>query len=136
MNDPVLPRAVHRPEDGSELVLTYHDNNTFTLSAELLRVCSPSAEIRGHGQTAPRVVSGKQFVRLTSIVPAGHYAVKLCFDDGHKSGLYTWEYLHDLCHNRQAHWNDYLGRLHYAGGSRDPDVCVVHIQQPGDGDDP
>lgn len=102
-----------------ELDITFDDDSHFTLSCELLRVLSPSAEVRGHGPGQEVLVSGKREVGIQAIEPVGHYAVKLVFDDGHDSGLYTWDYLYDLGHQREAYWQDYLDRLQQAGLDRE-----------------
>ena len=91
----------------------------------MLRVLSPSAEVRGHGQ--PVLQTGKKNVQITGIEMVGNYAIKIIFDDGHDSGLYDWNYLYDLCVNKDQHWDDYLKQLHDAGESRDPAVSVVRL---------
>lgn len=95
------------------------DNNTHCmLSCEFLRVYSPSAEVRGHGPGQETLQVGKEDVNVTAIEPVGNYAVKLVFSDGHDSGLYSWDYLHDLAQNYEALWVEYLGRLAAAGIER------------------
>lgn len=86
-------------------------------SAEFLRVMSPSAEVRGHG--APVLVANKRDVALSQILPVGQYAVKLVFDDGHNTGLYSWSYLRQLHEQKDSLWNDYLLRLKAANAVRD-----------------
>lgn len=86
-------------------------------SAEFLRVMSPSAEVRGHG--APVLVANKRDVALSQILPVGQYAVKLVFDDGHNTGLYSWSYLRQLHEQKDSLWNDYLQRLKAANAVRD-----------------
>ncbi|WP_370583972.1 gamma-butyrobetaine hydroxylase-like domain-containing protein [Motiliproteus sp. SC1-56] len=103
-----------------ELELVYPDGS-YRLGAELLRVLSPSAEVRGHGVGNGVLQTGKRHVGLVAVEPSGRYALKLTFDDGHDSGLYNWHYLRDLCLNRERYWQDYLARLEAAGASRDPD---------------
>lgn len=90
------------------------------LSHEFLRVHSPSAEVRGHGK--PILQTGKQQVTITHLEPAGHYALKICFDDGHDSGLYSWDYLKNLCENHDTLWQEYLNALEQAGASRKPTI--------------
>jgi DUF971 family protein len=98
------------------------------LSAEFLRVFSPSAEVRGHGPGQEVLQAGKAGVQITAINPVGHYAVQLVFDDGHDSGLYSWSYLHDLI-SRQTHlWRNYVARLDAAGLGRDADTQVLMFQ--------
>ena len=84
------------------LTVDFNDGRSFDLPFEYLRVNSPSAEVQGHGR-GPRVtVSGKENVVIKEVEPVGHYAVRLVFDDGHDSGLYTWKYLHELGRQREA----------------------------------
>ena len=97
------------------------------LSAELLRVLSPSAEVQGHGPGQKVLQTGKRGVSITDMQPIGHYAVQLSFDDGHSSGLYTWAYLAQLAENKDTLWADYLMKLARAGKSRDPDTNIVKI---------
>ncbi len=101
-----------------ELELAY-DEGSYRLSAEFLRVMSPSAEVRGHGIGNGVLQTGKRNVGLTGVEPSGNYALKLIFDDGHDSGLYHWDYLRDLCVNREQHWQRYLDQLQAAGKSRE-----------------
>jgi DUF971 family protein len=84
-----------------------------------LRVYSPSAEVRGHGPGQEVLQTGKREVAIVNLEPVGHYALKPTFSDGHDSGLFSWEYLHDLCENQEQLWDDYLQRLEKAGANRD-----------------
>ncbi|MBI2380253.1 MAG: DUF971 domain-containing protein [Gammaproteobacteria bacterium] len=102
------------------LELRYDDGQRFSLSAEYLRVHSPSAEVRGHGKGQEVLQTGKKQVAILRILPVGHYAVKLVFDDGHDSGIYSFETLYDLGQNQASHWQAYLQRLEAAGASREP----------------
>lgn len=115
-----IPSKIHYHKKARELELTYADGETHRLPVEYLRVYSPSAEVRGHTPSQAVLQVGKKDVGLKNIEPVGRYAVKLHFDDGHDSGLYSWEYLHDLIENREAYWADYLRRLEEAGASRAP----------------
>ncbi|WP_111642670.1 gamma-butyrobetaine hydroxylase-like domain-containing protein [Marinimicrobium alkaliphilum] len=99
----------------------------YHLSAEYLRVHSPSAEVKGHGPGQAILQHGKKRVGIADIQMAGHYALTIHFDDGHDSGIFTWAYLHDLCVNQDAHWQAYLDALDRAGQSRDPDTSVVNL---------
>jgi DUF971 family protein len=101
------------------LELAFTDGERYKLPFEFLRVFSPSAEVRGHGAGQETLQYGKRNVNLIGIEPAGNYAIKLIFDDGHDSGLYTWEYLHELGQYRDAMWHDYEHKLKVAGASRD-----------------
>ena len=97
------------------------------LSAEFLRVLSPSAEVQGHGPGQEVLQTGKADVEITAIEPVGHYAVQISFDDGHSSGLYTWAYLAHLVSEKQTLWQRYLRKLEDAGASRDPSTDIVRI---------
>lgn len=114
------PSKIHYHKQARELELNYADDNSYRLPVEYLRVYSPSAEVRGHHPSQAVLQVGKKDVGLANIEPVGRYAVKLAFDDGHDSGLYSWEYLHELIQNREAYWADYLARLERAGASREP----------------
>lgn len=115
----VIPNLIKLHKASKYLELAYSDKTHFKLSCEYLRVMSPSAEVRGHGNTEPILQVGKKDVTLLNIEAVGNYALKLCFDDGHDSGLYTWDYLHELGHNYDAYWQDYLLRLKAAKQSRE-----------------
>lgn len=99
------------------LRVSFADGEAFELGAEFLRVNSPSAEVRGHGRGGGELPLGKDGVRLEDIQPVGQYAVRLVFDDGHDSGIYSWAYLRDLGRNRREYWNRYLRRAAAAGGN-------------------
>ncbi|MDD4929227.1 MAG: DUF971 domain-containing protein [Gallionella sp.] len=102
------------------LELAFDDGARYQLPFEFLRVFSPSAEVRGHGPGQEVLQAGKLDVMLTGVEPVGSYAIKLTFDDGHDSGLYTWEYLSELGKYQSGMWHDYLARLEAAGASREP----------------
>ena len=108
------------------LEVSFDDGTRFELPAEYLRVHSPSAEVQGHGVEVGVLVTGKERVGIRAVEPVGHYAVRLVFDDGHDTGLYTWKYLHELGTQRQARWQQYLQRLEHAG--------VVRRDEPGPGE--
>lgn len=114
----LIPKSIKVKKISQSLQLTYSDS-TFELPYEFLRVHSPSAEVRGHGVGNDVLQFGKKDVVLLRIEPAGNYALKLVFDDGHDSGLYDWEYLRHLCVNRDTLWQTYLERLQAAGRSRE-----------------
>src|SRR5262245_7041145 len=97
------------------LEVTFDDGARFELPFEYLRVYSPSAEVRGHGPGQETLQLGKHEVGITKVEPVGHYAVRLVFDDGHDTGLYTWAYLHELGLEREQKWQQYLGRLQELG---------------------
>ena len=102
------------------LTVSFDDGSTFDLPFEYLRVHSPSAEVKGHGPGQEVLQTGKEHVRVTEVQPIGHYAVRLIFDDGHNTGLYTWKYLHELGREQRERWQDYLDRLAAAGYAREP----------------
>src|SRR5215469_14054340 len=97
------------------LEVCFADGSRFELPFEYLRVHSPSAEVKGHGPGQEVLVLGKENVDIRAIEPVGQYAVKLVFDDGHDTGLYTWKYLHELGRERAAKWARYLARKARAG---------------------
>ncbi len=115
---------LHRSEQRLELTF---DGNTYSLTAEFLRVHSPSAEVRGHGPNQAVLQAGKKDVGIEKIAMAGNYAIQLYFSDGHDSGIYSWEYLHTLCLQKDDYWQAYLHALHDAGQSRDPQTQIVRI---------
>ncbi len=121
------PTSIKLHKQSRNLELHYADGSNFILSCELLRVCSPSAEVRGHGKGQEVLQVGKKNVSITAINAVGNYAVQLVFDDDHDTGLYSWEYLYDLGLNQQRYWDDYLARLHSEGASRDPDVQILRV---------
>jgi len=115
------PSKINYKKASRILVLTYPDQE-FELTAEFLRVHSPSAEVRGHGPQEAILQIEKKDVAITGIEPTGNYSLKLIFDDGHDSGLYTWEYLRELSENESSYWNNYLKQLEEAGEQREPKV--------------
>lgn len=115
-----IPTRVHYHKQNRELELGYASGESYRLSAEYLRVFSPSAEVRGHGPDSAVLQIGKKDIGLQNITQTGRYALKLHFDDGHDTGLYSWDYLYDLATHQQANWQDYLKRLDAAGASREP----------------
>ena len=120
-----IPTDIKLHKASKTLTLKYASGEEYTLPAEFLRVNSPSAEVQGHGK--PILQFGKLNVGLTKIEPAGQYALKLTFDDGHDSGLFTWDYLYQLAVRQDALWADYLAELKAAGKTRDPSQSVVRL---------
>ena len=108
-----------RLKEGGRLLSVAYDDATFALPAEYLRVTSPSAEVQGHSAAERRTVAGKRRTVIVRVEPVGHYAAKLVFDDGHDSGLFTWDYLYELGADHDARWARYLGELDAKGLSRD-----------------
>lgn len=114
----MIPSGIKVRKASRCVELSYGDDQ-YSLSFELLRVLSPSAEVRGHGVGNEVLQYGKKDVGLLRMEPAGNYALKLVFDDGHDSGLYDWKYLHHLCLHQDELWADYLQRLEAAGKQRE-----------------
>ncbi len=113
------PTNIVLHQKSAVLEIAYEDGRVFKLPCEYLRVYSPSAEVRGHGAGQETLQTGKRNVGIRSIEPVGNYAVRLIFTDGHDTGLYSWDYLHELGVNQDRLWKDYLARLEKAGASRD-----------------
>ena len=112
-----LPSGITLHQKSKTLELVYDDSH-YHLPAEYLRVYSPSAEVRGHGQGQEVLQTNKEQVGINRIEASGNYALKIVFDDGHDSGLFTWDYLYDLALRHDVHWQDYLNRLEKAGYQR------------------
>ena len=121
------PESIKYHRSDRTLEVTFRGEAPVRLSAELLRVFSPSAEVQGHGPGQEVLQTGKAEVGITAIEPVGHYAVQISFDDGHSSGLYTWTYLAQLASERQILWQRYLEKLDDAGASRDPSTDIVRV---------
>lgn len=102
------------------------ETGTCSLPAELLRVYSPSAEVRGHSDAERVLQTGKKQVAITAIESVGNYAIRITFDDGHDSGIYAWDYLQDLEQNQEQYWNAYLAELKAANASRLPTIPIGH----------
>ena len=113
------PTEIRASNEGRVLNISFDDRKSFALPAELLRVESPSAEVRGHSPAERKTVGGKINVRIKAIEPVGNYAVKLVFDDGHDTGLYTWSGLHKLGAEQSSIWAEYLSALATKGLARD-----------------
>ena len=114
-----LPTDVKLHKKSGTLELVYGEDSTSELSAEFLRVHSPSAEVRGHGRGQEVLQVGKRRVKISSLETVGNYAIKLAFDDGHDTGIYSWTYLKELCRGKEDLWQRYLNRLTEAGANRD-----------------
>jgi DUF971 family protein len=113
-----LPTEIKLHQKSRVLEIVYDDGARFRLPCEYLRVYSPSAEVRGHSPDSATLQVGKEKVNISNLEQVGSYAVKLFFDDGHKSGLYDWQYLYKLGRAWQPLWLDYLERLKAAGQQR------------------
>ena len=127
MSEAPTPSAIQLHRRSRQLELGYENGESYSLSCEYLRVYSPSAEVMGHGPGQEVLQTGKLKVGITDIKPVGNYALQLVFDDGHDTGLYSWQYLYELCTDQEARWQAYLDRLADAGASRDPDVQVLKL---------
>ena len=114
------PTEIKLHQQSRMLEITFSDDACYQLPYEFLRVYSPSADVSGHGPGQEVLQTGKRDVGVKELVPVGSYAVQIDFDDGHGTGLYTWEYLYRLGKNQAALWQDYLDRLAKAGASREP----------------
>jgi DUF971 family protein len=113
-----LPTEINLHQQSRVLEIAYDDGARFRLPCEYLRVYSPSAEVRGHTPDQAKLQIGKEAVNITDLRQVGTYAVKIIFDDGHRSGLYDWQYLYKLGRGWQPLWLDYLGRLKDVGRKR------------------
>ena len=114
----VTPTEIRLRTGSRCLTVSFDDGQCFDLSFEYLRVSSPSAEVKGHGPGQEVLQTGKEDVQVLKVEPVGRYAVRLVFDDGHDSGLYSWRYLHELGREQDQRWADYLDRLTAAGYAR------------------
>jgi DUF971 family protein len=111
------------------LILGWADGSEHALEAEYLRVLSPSAEVRGHGRHGALLQTGKRQVGMRAVEAVGHYAIRIVFDDGHDSGIYSWDYLRQLCTQKPALWAKYLEDLAAAGASRDPAPTALSLSE-------
>ena len=118
MSSHPLPTDIIYHQQRHELEIAFDDGARFHLPAELLRVYSPSAEVRGHWGQGAKLEVDKQDVAILEMRPVGQYAVKIVFDDGHDSGLYDWRYLYDLGRKQSIYWTQYLDRLCEKGHQR------------------
>lgn len=117
MSEP-WPEELRLASGGSELAVRFDSGEQLTLAAEYLRVESPSAEVKGHGPGQEQLVWGKRNVKISRLEPVGSYAVRIVFDDGHATGLYTWPYLLKLGRERDVIWQAYLDKIAAAGFRR------------------
>ncbi len=107
-------------KEEARLEVEFSDGRTFALPAEYLRVESPSADVQGHGPSQKKIVAGKRRVKITTVEPVGHYAVRLVFDDGHDTGIFSWSYLRELGEEQVERWAAYEANLQARGLGRDP----------------
>src|SRR5207244_3238443 len=116
-----IPTEIKLHQTSRAMELSFADGTRFRLPYEFLRVYSPSAEVRGHGPGQETLQVGKRDVTITELEAVGHYAVRPKFSDGHDTGIYSWDYLYDLCVRQDRLWEQYLARMQAAGASRDAD---------------
>ena len=125
------PTALTVHQKSRVLDIAFDDGKEFSLPFELLRVYSPSAEVRGHGQGQEVLQVGKREVGITGVEPVGNYAIQPTFSDGHNTGLFSWDYLYKLGTEQQALWDDYVARLHAAGfdgdSGREPGASLKSV---------
>jgi DUF971 family protein len=126
MSNTKTPTKIQLHKQSQQLELHF-GSEQFLLPAEFLRVHSPSAEVKGHGPNQAVLQFGKQEVNIIKLERAGNYALKLVFDDGHETGIYTWEYFYELGKNQAQLWDNYIAALHQAGKSRCKDTAVVRF---------
>lgn len=118
--DTPRPTEIKLRQKSRLMELVFSDGSQFELSYELLRVYSPSAEVRGHGPGQEVLQVGKRDVDISALEPVGTYAVQPTFSDGHSTGIYSWDYLYWLGTDRETLWRQYLKRMEEAGASREP----------------
>src|SRR5215469_14469279 len=105
------PTELRLAKDKAMLTVSFDTGERFALDAEYLRVESPSAEVQGHAASQKQIVAGKRAVKIEALEPVGNYAVRIRFDDGHDTGLFSWDYLHELGTTHATKWNVYLAAL-------------------------
>ena len=118
MSDRPTPTELNYDGATRVLKISFNDGSTFDLSAEYLRVHSPSAEVQGHSPEQAVLQVGKEKVKIDKIEPVGNYAVTIFFDDEHNSGIYSWEWLYKIGKNQKEYWQNYLAKLKEAGHER------------------
>ncbi|HIG39938.1 MAG: DUF971 domain-containing protein [bacterium] len=121
----MIPQEIKLHQVSGLLELVYEDGVTFNLSAEYLRVFSPSAEVQGHRPDQAVLQTGKQMVKIANLVPQGNYAIRIEFSDGHDTGIFSWQYLFELGGKQEDNWAAYLKQLEDAGKSRQPQFIAV-----------
>ena len=119
------PTAITLHQSTRVLEIGFDDGAQFRIPFELMRVCSPSAEVQGHGPGQETLQTGKRLVNIDAVEPVGHYAIQPRFTDGHESGIFTWDYLHFMGSQQDALWKEYEGRLAAAGVTRDTPMPVA-----------
>ena len=121
------PKSVKVNKVRDAISLKFAGRDPFHISAEFLRVMSPSAEVRGHSPDEAKLQTGKRKVVIEDIQKIGNYALRIYFDDGHDSGIYSWDYLYELSINHAEYWCQYLKKLHEKGESRESETQVLKM---------
>jgi len=121
----MIPTDVKLHQVSGILEMSYENGTVHNLSAEFLRINSPSAEVQGHSQEQAILQHGKKMVKIGDLIPQGHYALRIHFTDGHDSGIYSWEYLFELGSNQADLWSEYLEQLKKAGKTREPQFIAI-----------
>jgi len=114
------PTEIKLKKADKKLEIKFDDGEKFILTAELLRVESPSAEVQGHGTNQKKIIPGRRHVAIMAIEPVGNYAIRILFDDLHDTGIYSWSLLYEMGRNQEKLWKEYLSALTRANLSRDP----------------
>jgi DUF971 family protein len=114
------PLKIHYHKSNKNLTIDYDNGITFTYPAELLRVESPSAEVKGHGMEEKKIISGRSHVGIIKLEPVGNYAIQIYFDDLHNTGIFSWSYLYDLGKRKDKIWQTYIKKLAEQNLSRHP----------------
>jgi DUF971 family protein len=121
----MIPIEIKLHQISGILEVVFQEDIVFKLSAEYLRVFSPSAEVKGHGPGQEVLQHGKKTVKISELEPQGNYAIKIIFSDGHNTGIFSWSYLYALGDKFDANWSEYLKRLNDAKKSREPQFIAV-----------
>lgn len=125
-----IPTDIRLHRQSRTLELVYAGDARVIFPCEFLRVISPSAEVQGHGEGQAILQTGKRDVNIVALEATGNYALRIVFDDGHDSGIYSWEYLHQLAQEQENIWQDYLTKLTAAGASRDAPIASTSHTPP------
>ncbi|GAB5462336.1 gamma-butyrobetaine hydroxylase family protein [Hoeflea alexandrii] len=118
VHETAWPKQLRVSPDRRMLTVQFTDDRSYAIEAELLRVRSPSAEVQGHSPAQRVTVGGKSDVTITKVLPVGNYAVRLVFDDGHDSGIFTWNFLSEIGEAKEERWAEYIAELADKGMSR------------------
>ena len=120
MTNTYWPAEIRLSPDKAVLTIIFENGDQFDLTAEYLRVESPSAEVQGHSPAEKKTIGGKRNIRILALESVGNYAIRPKFDDGHDTGIFTWRYLYELGEQHGTKWNDYLDRLRLSAKRREP----------------